>query len=388
MSWIRDSVFIEFGNKYFNNNRSATPGISPSITGTIDDKYTGSERTGRYGANVLDNCVGFAIGAFNETFINNVQDVEKAQEIHQRLSNDNFPFRLNCNANCVLDVIRRSAGKPVQDNQASLEYIDKRTSRGAAELEPYLVKFEDKPPVGGLIIWGDTNGGVDVNHIAYISDVSEDGNTITTIHSGWKYPEWTTTLYNNDGSIKGYNATTRVYSRNLKNHTYGYKGICLGYVANPAVTGQITPEDVPSIINSITQLSPTKVNISGEMGGKPPMTTHTRCYYKWGDGVSISNFDGYVDGVDLFSLDIVKPREAELITVLPMQVNSDNNNNEGEIFSQTLTPSYPCVNIRVSGVIRESIPYVWSGGMWKPIVPTLRTGQSWYKLYNTDKEKV
>jgi hypothetical protein len=331
--------------------------------------------------------VGFAVGAFVETFMRNYQGVPKAEEIYNKnvslKYNKNFPFKLSCNANSLFDLIRVSAGKPMVDNQCSLSYLNARRNSSLKVLEPYLIKFEDKPPKGGLITWG----GSGVNHVAYISDVSKDGNTITTLHSGWMYPSWT---YPVNG---GYKPAERIYHRDLSNGTYGYKGKYLGYLQNPAIidddTGTTSTIQKPTI-STVTQPTSTTINVVGDRNSDSSYIRHTKLFYKWGPTVSPTDYDGYDDTYDVkFSVIITKPRETTQISILPVHILNDGSMIEGTIITKPLQKSYPCVQIVNSNKeLVNSIPHLYVDGEWKEVVPTVRDRSGWYELYNTDKERV
>ena len=383
MSWIRtDEMIIEKGNKYYNNSSSKTPGWSYCCTGTNAKGI--KDGIGRPGANVLDNCVGFAVGAYVETFMRNYKGNPKAEEIYNKnvklKYNKNFPFKLSCNANGIFDLIRVSTGKPRVDKDCSLKYLNARKNTSLKVLEPYLIKFEDKPPLGGLIAWG----GSGVNHIAYICGVSDDGNTVDTLHAGWKYPDWTTPVSG------GYKPTLRTYTRVLSNGTYGYKGKCLGYLQNPAVIDNSYDSIQPPVIVDVLQTSPTTVNIIGVKNNDSSYIQHLKLFYKWNNEVTTTDYDGVAITSDInFNVTIQKPREATHISVIPVIVTNTDVTYEGDIYLKQLTKSYPCIQIvNKNKEIINAVPQIYTGEEWKEAIPTVRTDHNWYELYNTDKERV
>lgn len=383
MSWIRtEEMIIEKGNKYYNNYESKTPGWSYCCTGTNAKGI--KDGIGRPGANVLDNCVGFAVGAYVETFMKNYKGNPKAEEIYDKnvklKYNKNFPFKLSCNANGLFDLIRVSTGKPRVDKYCSLEYLNRRKNPSLKVLEPYLIKFEDKPPLGGLIAWGNSSG---VNHVAYICGVSSDGNHIKTLHAGWKYPQWTNTVSG------GYTPTLRDYDRVLSEHTYGYKGKCLGYLQNPAVIESYDSIQPPLIVDTL-QPKPTTVNIIGLKNNDSSYIQHIKIFYKWDNDVTTTDYDGVAITSDThFNVTIQKPRDAAYISVIPVIVTNDGTMYEGDIYLKQLTKSYPCIQIvNNNKEIINAVPHIYTGAEWKEVIPTIRTNNNWYELYNTDKERV
>ena len=197
---IRLNAFIQDGNKWFNNGNAG--GYSRNINGkpTLD------------GANVLCNCTGFASGAFNETYYRGMR--------LQGLPAKKFPFQFRSNANLFI--------KGIYD--PAFNHWDSST----AVLKDYVTPPENKPPVGGIIVWGGT-----ANHVAYISEVSEDGNTIVILQAGYNTPIWG--KRNNDNT--GWCCDRREIIREPDKPylwRYGWGGsdtgkVCLGYIANPGL---------------------------------------------------------------------------------------------------------------------------------------------------------
>lgn len=203
---IRINAFVEDGNKWFNNGNAG--GYSGNINGWVNNSY-GKNQPGLVGANVLRNCTGFASGAFNETYYRGMK--------LQGLPAKRFPFQFRSNANLFIEGIYNS----------SYNHGDKSTS----SLKDYVIPPEGIPPLGGLIIWGGT-----ANHVAYISDVSEDGNQITILQAGWQTSAWTVRNNENTGWCCDKRTLTREPSTKHLWRFSGNSGTCLGYIANPGVT--------------------------------------------------------------------------------------------------------------------------------------------------------
>lgn len=207
---IRINAFVKDGNKWFNNGNVG--GYSRNINGWVDDSY-GKNQPGLVGANVLRNCTGFASGAFNETYYRGMK--------LQGLPAKKFPFQFRSKANLFI--------KGIYDS--SYNYGDSSTS----SLKDYVIPPESKPPLGGIIVWGGT-----ANHVAYISDVSEDGNTITILQAGWQTTIWTVRNSEDTGWCCDKRTLTRETDKPYL-WRYGWTGsdigrVCLGYIANPGVT--------------------------------------------------------------------------------------------------------------------------------------------------------
>ena len=350
----------------------------------------------RTGANVLCNCVGFAWGAYNETW-------NKFDSSHT-----DFIFE-NGNGNQILDNIIKND----------------------TMLKPFILKPSQRPPKGGLIMWGgkrhsfrdsDNDGDKEwvvknVNHVAFIVDVKSN-DEIVIAQAGYNTPGWSvdrgeyfecnkyTTTRNHGGTnLWWYQDLTKSGGPNTCPD--GTVPVCLGFLANPGIgitydtaentpteettTPTPSPSEYPSTVDSITQPSPTTVSVTRSMNGVSPITQGVKCYYKWGEGVSTTSYDGTFSGSGTFSTDITKPREATKISILPEQINADSVNYCGETVSSDLTASYPCVKIwdDTTNSYIDYIPYVWTPtDGWKEATPVIRKDKQWWKLYNTDSELV
>ena len=370
MSWVKTDNFIPYNDIWYNSGYYNGAITGSNASGKDDGK-------GRYGANVLDNCVGFANGAFNETFVKNM-----------KISNPNFVekqyFKFTCNAKEIINAAKdRKRHKAFTENVVDFEVFKRDYILPAT--------YNVIPPVGGLICWGGSQYG----HVAYISRVI-DKDTIEIMQSGWGTPSWTQVV---DG---GYRCNTQIVSRNYIKSGKLYENIwwfnsngsglnsgrfCQGFIANPAVV--IGANDT-AIIHSIVQKSPTTICIIGERNSSSPSVHLVKLFYKWNGVVSDSNKDGIIDTTEeKFELTLTKPRGATSVQILPFQVNSNGEMYPGSIVGKDLVGSHSCVYLKDdSGIIREATPYIFTNGEWRMVVPTIREKGYWYELYNTDKERV
>jgi len=188
--WLR-TTRAGSGNKFYNNSEGG--GISNCVNGSPEVA----------GYNVLCNCVGLAWGCFFETWYHNDVDSYNAA--------GGFDCR-----------VRGDAGTLIEGCKSS------------SILKKYVIDDPSKkPPKGGLIVWSGS-----VNHVAYISDVSEDGNTITIHQSAYGGASW------EDSAINGINGAWQIktITRNNKGtnlwwyQNTGYDGAtCEGFISNPGV---------------------------------------------------------------------------------------------------------------------------------------------------------
>lgn len=123
-------------NKYY--IRTVTGGLNGAVAGEPTQPY----------ANVLDNCVGYANGRFNESINDpDLKGVVKA-----------FKYQLTCNAENFIESAKRQG-----------------------------LKISSTPIEGGIMVWqkGATlSGGDGAGHVAFVERVYDDG-TILTSESGW-----------------------------------------------------------------------------------------------------------------------------------------------------------------------------------------------------------
>lgn len=251
---VRRNGFIVKGNPFYNNDSS---GYSPCITG----------RPTRAGANVLCNCTGLAAGAFNESYIKHKYGMNSS-----KWPSNKFPYRLRNQANYFLDGIRIQyyrKYKPSEFNKNILDFPELFTSLDAstsltnwgdssvADLYKYIIPASGIPPEGGIIVWKDM-------HVAYIAKVNNN-DSITIVQSGYDYGPWTEA--NNAGT--GWCNDTRTITRNQGGTNLWYyhadqadRG-CLGFIANPAVTG-----DIPDTPDPPTPPEPEVTKYGVHIGGK------------------------------------------------------------------------------------------------------------------------
>ena len=143
-------------NKYY--IRKVTGGLNGAVAG---------EPTQRY-ANVLDNCVGYANGRFNESINDpDLKGVVKA-----------FKYQLVCNAENFIESAKRQG-----------------------------LKISSTPIEGGIMVWqkGRTlDGGDGAGHVAFVERVYDDG-TILTSESGWNSWAFKTVRRDNSNGRWGQN---------------------------------------------------------------------------------------------------------------------------------------------------------------------------------------
>lgn len=169
-------------NKYY--IRTVTGGLNGAVAGDPTQKY----------ANVLDNCVGYANGRFNEIW--NDPDLKGIVK--------SFHVQLVCNAE---------------------NFIESAKKQG--------LKVSSTPVVGGIMVWqrGATLSGSDgAGHVAVVERVYNDG-TIMTSESGWASWAFKTVRRDNSNGRWG------------QNSAYKFRGC----IINPNVKNTITPAPKLSI---------------------------------------------------------------------------------------------------------------------------------------------
>lgn len=163
-------------NKYY--IRKVTGGLNGAVAGDPTQPY----------ANVLDNCVGYANGRFNEVWNDpNLEGIVKP-----------FHVQLVCNAENFIESAKRQG-----------------------------LKISSTPVVGGIMVWqkGSTLGGGDgAGHVAVVERVYDDG-TILTSESGWASWAFKTVRRDNSNGRWG------------QNSYYKFRGC----IINPEVKNEITP---------------------------------------------------------------------------------------------------------------------------------------------------
>ena len=163
-------------NKYY--IRKATGGLNGAVAGSPTQPY----------ANVLDNCVGYANGRYNEAWNDpNLEGITKS-----------FHVQLVCNAENFIESAKRQG-----------------------------LKISSTPVVGGIMVWqkGATLSGRDgAGHVAVVERVYDDG-TILTSESGWASWAFKTVRRDNSNGRWG------------QNSYYKFRGC----IINPEIKNEITP---------------------------------------------------------------------------------------------------------------------------------------------------
>ena len=163
-------------NKYY--IRTVTGGLNGAVAGDPTQPY----------ANVLDNCVGYANGRFNEAW----NDPELEGIVKK------FHVQLTCNAENFIESAKRQG-----------------------------LKISSAPVVGGIMVWqkGATlSGGDGAGHVAFVERVYDDG-TILTSESGWASWAFKTVRRDNSNGRWG------------QNSYYKFRGC----IINPDIKNVITP---------------------------------------------------------------------------------------------------------------------------------------------------
>jgi hypothetical protein len=273
----------------------------------------------------------------------------------------------------------------------------------ADDFKKCYVPASGLPYEGAIVCWG----GGPTNHIAYVKEV-KDNNTIVILQAGWGTPDWTTPLYNADGTLRGYQCNERTIHRNYngsgqykkaKNDIWWFNNNgwnladdskCQGFFNNPAI--QIPTRVVPYIIE-VAQPTSGKVQISGCRGDRSDPTTFTRIYYKWDGTVSATDYTNYVETADFeFSISIDKQKKAQTLSVLPVSFMAVETWSSGAVTTTNLKSATPCIKLGVNtnGVVtlKNTVPYVYKDNKWNKTIPTIRDSDSWYHIFDDSKEKV
>lgn len=144
-------------NKYY--IRKVTGGLNGAVAGEPTQPY----------ANVLDNCVGYANGRYNESINDpDLKGVVKA-----------FKYQLTCNAENFIESAKRQG-----------------------------LKISSTPIEGSIMVWqkGATlNGGDGAGHVAFVERVYDDG-SIMTSESGWASWAFKTVRRDNSNGRWGQNS--------------------------------------------------------------------------------------------------------------------------------------------------------------------------------------
>ena len=162
-------------NKYY--IRKVTGGLNGAVAGEPTQPY----------ANVLDNCVGYCNGRYNESINDpDLKGVVKA-----------FKYQLTCNAENFIESAKRQG-----------------------------LKISSTPIEGGIMVWqkGRTlNGGDGAGHVAFVERVYDDGSILTS-ESGWASWAFKTVRRNNSNGRWG------------QNNLYKFRGCIINpSIANPKV---------------------------------------------------------------------------------------------------------------------------------------------------------
>ena len=143
-------------NKYY--IRTVTGGFNGAVAGDPTQPY----------ANVLDNCVGYANGRFNESINDpDLKGVVKA-----------FKYQLVCNAENFIESAKRQG-----------------------------LKISSTPIEGGIMVWqkgGTLSSGDGAGHVAFVERVYDDG-SIMTSESGWSSWAFKTVRRDNSNGRWGQN---------------------------------------------------------------------------------------------------------------------------------------------------------------------------------------
>lgn len=234
----------------------------------------------------------------------------------------------------------------------------------AGEWYDYNINLGDKgypygqtPKLGAIICWEKPGAA---GHVAVVEEIDENGDIVTS-NSGYRSSTyfWTEEITKNSG-----------YAR------YGY--IFKGFIYLDTEFGPIERE--PRII-SITANSTRKITIQGISNSNSG--EEVSIYIKWNSlDVSTSDYDVVVKTSDqAFTIPVEKPRRAKSVAVLPVRGTVS-----GAVYTATgLITSIPCINIYINNKCYQTIPYVFTKGIWEETLPVLRTNDSWEEIWNIER---
>lgn len=234
----------------------------------------------------------------------------------------------------------------------------------AGEWYNYNINLGDKgypygqtPKLGAIICWEKPGAA---GHVAVVEEINENGDIVTS-NSGYRSSTyfWTETITKSSG-----------YSRQ------GY--VFQGFIYLDTEFGPIERE--PRII-SIVSDNPRKMTIYGSTNSSKG--EEVLIYVKWNSPtVSQSEYDVAVNTSDpSFALTIEKPRRANSVAVLPVRGTVS-----GAVYTATgLITSIPCINIYINNKCYQTIPYVFTKGIWEETLPVLRTNDSWEEIWNIER---
>ena len=234
----------------------------------------------------------------------------------------------------------------------------------AGEWYDYNINLGDKgypygqtPKLGAIICWERPGAA---GHVAVVEEIDENGDIVTS-NSGYRSSTyfWTEEITKNSG-----------YAR------YGY--IFKGFIYLDTEFGPIERE--PRIM-SITANSTRKITIQGISNSNSG--EEVSIYIKWNSlDVSTSDYDVVVKTSDqAFTIPVEKPRRAKSVAVIPIRGNT-----MGAVYTATgLITSIPCINIYINNKCYQTIPYVFTKGIWEETLPVLRTNDSWEEIWNIER---
>lgn len=362
--WTRNTLPVSSADEphpYY-NTRSSGRGVSSCIEGHFSDWYWSN-----YHLDVLQNCVGCAIGCFNETYVMNSTSATWRD----------WPYPIPGNGDRI---------------------VEGAQSIGLPTLSPSA-----QAPIGGLISW-------EPIHVAFIVGVeygNADGSpspndVIITMESGYQdsatSPDTITSDVIGSENFDNYNVSPgdnwgwrRDRRRRGNNNLWGYGTRCKGFVINPAIGTKViqlenidhsdtfVPTGFAPEITSILSVSSTRITVTGTANSED--NSEVRLYIKWDSGnVSQSDYDTIVTTRGDFSVNVTKPRRAASVAILPVRTEDGT---EGSIYIATgLIVAIPCINIYVNGSMKQSIPYVRTGNRWRETLPVLRTNNEWKEIWN------
>lgn len=217
--------------------------------------------------------------------------------------------------------------------------------------------YGQTPKLGAIICWERPGAA---GHVAVVEEISENGDIVTSnsgYHSSTYF--WTETITKSSG-----------YSR------WGY--VFQGFIYLDTEFGPVEKE--PRII-SIVSDNPRKMTIYGSTNSSKG--EEVLIYIKWNSStVSQSEYDVVVKTSDAsFALTIEKPRRANSVAVLPIRGSV-----AGSVYTATgLITSIPCINIYINNKCYQTIPYVFTKGIWEETLPVLRTNNSWEEIWNIER---
>ena len=361
----------EYGNPFYNKGNG---GVSTCIYGNTNNNFM----KGRLpGLNVLPNCVGFAAGAYNETFHSVVNPDGRAR----------FYFSLNSNACRFLELAK------------GMSYTDK--SKGFDfKLKDYILTKAQQPnhtpTVGGIMVWGPSPG-----HVAYVYKVI-DKDRVCTLESNWKSGKPFIRYSNSEDrrSDDMYNAAPRYRnSGGANNWGIGGSFYYLGCLSNPVVTpGTVALNYEPYVVsieeegNEIYNTG--KIHIRVNVGGSTKKVDVTM-YYAFNEAIDTltsSNYQGMVqwtecnkDNEYTHTIEDKLEERYERIGIILKQSPAKSLKDDKTATIETKVVTYnlkvpafiPGGGININGKNCIAIPHIYTNNMWLPATPRIYTKGSW-----------